>query len=78
MRHPIHRAFGGAGPHSSRRKELAILSDVHGSCSSMAERSPVKRVVAGSSPVRNPVGDEGYVCCRQFPCEELPGVAPGK
>ena len=54
----IHRAFGGTGPHAVRRKELAILSDDHGSCSSMAERPPVKRVVAGPSPVRNPGGGE--------------------
>lgn len=46
--HPFHRSFGGAGPHHHNL----------GPRSSIEERSPVKRVVAGASPVEDPMSPE--------------------
>lgn len=48
------RAFGGAGPHITRGERKSLSSKMV-SVAQLEERSPVKGVVAGSSPVGNPM-----------------------
>lgn len=51
----FHRSFGGAGPHITKFGRRKTLLPYHGLCSSIGERSPVKGLVAGASPVRDPM-----------------------
>lgn len=54
----IHRTFGGAGPHyylMGGRENNLFLPSFMVSVAQLEERSPVKGLVAGSSPVGDPV-----------------------